>query len=88
MEQFTECELPALLEEAMQVIVVLRWPGHDDDAEVRRAADRLMARLYQARREALEVGCRCCRRKSDESRLRGSAQNDDGGSGHEAGPSE
>lgn len=63
METYTDCELPELLEEAMQVIAVLRWPGRDADPDVKRAADLLMERLYRARREAMEAGCRCCQRE-------------------------
>jgi len=62
MEQYTDCELPDLLEEAMQVIAVLRWRRPDDDTKVREAADAVMKRLYNARRDASEVGCRCCQR--------------------------
>ncbi|HMM76848.1 MAG TPA: hypothetical protein PJ986_14145 [Gammaproteobacteria bacterium] len=44
MEHYTECELPALLEEAMQVIAVLRWPGHETDPGVRAATQQVMSK--------------------------------------------
>jgi len=68
MEQYTNCELPALLEEAMQVITVLRWPGRETDPGVRAATQQVMSKLYQARRDAMEIGCECCQRASREGR--------------------
>ncbi|MGE3772896.1 MAG: hypothetical protein AB7I32_08205 [Gammaproteobacteria bacterium] len=73
-----------MLEEAMQLIVVLRWGG-TWHPEIEQAAAHVLRRLYDARKDALEIGCRCCRRELRSRLLTDDARN--GGPGGKCGTS-